>query len=135
MEYRFNKIYMGSDAQGYSAKRMLFEFLRHHDLTVVDLGIFEIEEKVECDVLAREVGEKVIQNENALGLMLSFSDHAQKMYDAVTSMEGINPIMACAISDVHGADVSLHDANFLSIPCETEDFEAVRELLFAVLKK
>lgn len=136
MKYRFKKIYIGSDVQGYSAKSMLFEFFRNHEeLTIVDLGIFDIEEKIECEVLARELGEKVIQNPDSAGILLSFSDNASRMYESVSKMDGIRPVLACAISDLPTPEgLKLGDVNLLTVPCETDDFEPLRELVFAMIK-
>jgi ribose 5-phosphate isomerase RpiB len=135
MKYHYKKVYIGSDGQGYGAKRELFEFFRNHDeLTIVDLGIFDIEEQVECDVLARELGEKVIQNEDSIGILLSYSNEATKMHQAVSDMEGIRPVMACVPDDLKDAEFDLGDVNLLTIPCENEDVETLRNLVFSVMK-
>lgn len=135
MKYHYKKVYIGSDGQGYGAKRELFEFFRNHDeLEVIDLGIFDIEEKIECDVLAREIGEKVIQNEDSIGILLSYSNEAMKMHQSVSDMDGVRPAMACVIGDLDDSEFDLGDINMLTIPCENDDFESLRELVFAVIK-
>lgn len=135
MKYHYKKVYIGSDGQGYGAKRELFEFFRNHDeLTVVDLGIFDIEEQVDCTVLAREIGEKVIQNEDSIGILLSYSNEASKMYQAVSDMEGIHSVMACVPDDLVDIDMDLGNINMLTVPCENEDVESLRKLVFAVMK-
>jgi hypothetical protein len=135
MKFHYKKVYIGSDAQGYGAKRELFEFFRNHDeLTVVDLGIFDIEEQVDCAVLARELGEKVIQNPDSIGILLSYSDEATKMHQAVVDMGGVKPVMACVPDDLEGSEFDLGDINLLTIPCENEDVESLRKLVYAVMK-
>lgn len=136
MKFKFKKIYIGCDPQAYSAKSMLFEFFRNHDeILVVDLGVFDIEERVLPEVLAREVGEKVIQNPDSAGILLSYSNESSKMYTAVSKMDGIRPVLACAISDLPSPDgLKLGDVNLLCIPCENNNIEPLRELVFAMIK-
>jgi ribose 5-phosphate isomerase RpiB len=135
MEFHYKKVYLGSDGQGYGAKRELFEFFRHHDeLEIIDLGLFDIEEKIECDVLAREIGEKVIQNDDSIGILLSYSNEASKMHQAVSDMKGVKPVMACSMADLDSSGFEIGEINMITIPCENDDFESLRELIYAVMK-
>lgn len=135
MKYHYKKVYIGSDGQGYGAKRELFEFFRNHDeLTVVDLGIFDIDEQMKAEVLARELGEKVIQNEDSIGILLSYSNEATKMHQAVIDMEGIKAVMACGIEDVIAGEHELGNINLITIPCENKDFESLRKFVYTVME-
>jgi ribose 5-phosphate isomerase RpiB len=135
MKFHYKKVYIGSDDQGYGAKRELFEFFRNHDeLTVVDLGIFDIDEQMECEVLARELGEKVVQNEDSIGILLSYSNEATKMHQAVVDMEGIRPLMACSLDDVEVSEFESGDVNLVTVPCENEDFESLRKLIYKIME-
>lgn len=86
-------IYIGSDSQGYVLKKDIVDFVIEHypDLHIIDLGVFRIEEQIEIPVLAREVGEKVVQNKPAIGILID--SNGTDLCDYSKLMQGLDPIL------------------------------------------
>ncbi len=64
------RIYLGSDHAGYALKNALVEHLKSSGKEAVDLGVFTDLNKVDYPDIAREVAEKVKENEGALGVLV-----------------------------------------------------------------
>ena len=64
------KVYMGSDHAGYAMKKVLHKYLEEKGMEVLDLGVFDEVNSVDYPDIAREVGEKVIENEGAFGVLI-----------------------------------------------------------------
>jgi len=66
----FDKIvYLGADHGGYLLKEGIQNYLKQSKIEVVDLGTYD-EESVDYPEIAREVAEKVIENEGSLGILV-----------------------------------------------------------------
>jgi ribose 5-phosphate isomerase B len=66
------RLYIGSDHAGYQLKNMIKDFIVEDDVLdfeVVDLGAFN-EDSIDYPDIAREVAEKVYENEDALGILV-----------------------------------------------------------------
>lgn len=64
------RIYLGSDHGGYVLKNLLQEHLKSNEAyEVVDLGVFN-DDSVDYPDIAREVCEKVIENNGAKGVLI-----------------------------------------------------------------
>lgn len=64
------KVYLGSDHGGYEMKAVLIEHLQATGNETVDLGTFDGVNKVDYPDIAREVGEKVLENPDARGILI-----------------------------------------------------------------
>ncbi len=62
-------IYLGGDHAGFEAKGKLKAFLDAEGYHTTDLGTFS-EDSIDYPDIAREVGEKVIENEDSFGILL-----------------------------------------------------------------
>lgn len=62
-------IYLGSDHAGYKLKHKVEAHLEKKGFRAIDLGIFNIEKPADYPDIAREVAEKVIEN-NATGILI-----------------------------------------------------------------
>ena len=63
-------VYIGADSQDYDFKKRLIADLKSDGLVVVDLGVFMIEEQATLSDLGREVGEKVAQDPESIGILI-----------------------------------------------------------------
>ena len=63
-------VYIGSDNHGYKFKKHLIRDLKQDGLVLVDLGVYKIEEQASLEVLGREVGEKVSQDPESIGILI-----------------------------------------------------------------
>jgi ribose 5-phosphate isomerase B len=63
-------IYIGSDHAGYNLKQKIKDYLEKKDYQVIDLGSFNAEESVDYSDIAREVAEKIQENQGAFGIMV-----------------------------------------------------------------
>lgn len=66
----FIMIYIGSDHLGYEWKQQVKDYLEKKGEKVVDLGVFDIAEQADYPDIAREVSEKVAENEGAMGVLI-----------------------------------------------------------------
>lgn len=64
------QIYIGSDHAGYELKSTLMEHMKGAGHEVLDLGTFDGVNKVDYPDIAREVAEKVAENEGARGILV-----------------------------------------------------------------
>ena len=62
-------VYLGADHGGYLLKEGIQNYLKEQKIGVVDLGTFS-EESVDYPEVAREVAEKVAENDEALGILV-----------------------------------------------------------------
>jgi len=86
-------VYIGADSKGYVLKNQIIDYLKENypDLHIVDLGVFRIEEQIEIPVLAREVGEKVVQNKPAIGILID--SIGSDLCDYSKLMDGLHPVL------------------------------------------
>lgn len=119
------KVYLGSDHAGYVLKDQLKEHLSKGAHEVLDLGVFNAEVKVDYPDLAREVGEKVRENGNSLGILVCGTGIGVAI--AANKLKGIR---AANVHDVTEARYArLHnDANVLTVGARTLGPETAKEM-------
>jgi len=131
------EIYLGACTSAMDLKEQIKEFLMEEDFLVVDLGAFEIEEQAGCNVLAREVGEKVVE-----GVMYNHKDyHAEGLkvigllidedLDALSlELDKLSEIVPAKLENGRFADLKANvllvsmDANFEELSVALKEFYA-----------
>ncbi len=105
--YMIKSVYIGADSADYDFKKNLIKDLKSDGLVVVDLGIFMIEDKVTLEDLGREVGEKVAQDPESIGILIE--------------KDGLNMcIVADEMGPVHSTVcLKSHDISFDASKCNT----------------
>ncbi|MBU1152281.1 ribose 5-phosphate isomerase B [Patescibacteria group bacterium] len=108
-------IYIGADHAAYEAKGKLVEFLKGEGYGVTDLGTFS-EASVDYPDVAREVGEKVLDNEGSFGVLICGTGLGMNM--AVNKLRGIR---AAQCKDVEDAEMARkhNNANVLTMGART----------------
>lgn len=108
-------IYIGADHAGYEAKGELAEFLKGEGYAVTDLGAFS-EASVDYPDIAREVGEKVLDNEGSFGVLICGTGLGMNM--AVNKLRGIR---AAQCKDEADAEMARkhNNANVLTMGART----------------
>lgn len=84
-------VYIGADKEGYDFKKHLVTDLKSDGLTVVDLGVYMIEEQASTEDLGREIGEKVAQDPESIGIIIEetglnmciIADEMKKVHSAI----------------------------------------------------
>ena len=84
-------VYLGGDHAGFEAKGKLKEFLETEGYHVTDLGTFS-EDSIDYPDISREVGEKVIEHEDAFGILLCGSGVGVCM--AANKVRGVRAALA-----------------------------------------
>lgn len=64
------QVYIGSDHAGYAMKEVIQAHLKEQGHDVLDLGVFEEVNSADYPDTAREVGEKVMENEGSKGVLV-----------------------------------------------------------------
>lgn len=117
-------IYLGSDHAGYQMKNMLKEYIEQK-YPVTDLGTFS-EASFDYPDIAREVGEKVLENKDSLGILLCGSGIGVCM--AANKLKGIR---AANCTDEHMAEMARrhNDANVLTIGARITNPELAKKIV------
>ena len=123
------QIYIGSDHGGYEMKGNLVEYLKGQDLDVVDLGCFS-EDSVDYPDIAREVSEKVTENEGSKGVLICGTGIGMQMM--ANKMPGIRATVA---TDENMAEMSRkhNNANVLTLGGRTTELEKAKSIVSAFL--
>jgi ribose 5-phosphate isomerase B len=123
-------VYMGSDHAGYAAKNDLKPFVKNLGFDVTDLGCFS-EVSVDYPDIAREVGEKVLETEGAMGILICGTGIGMSM--AANKLRGIRAAM---VTDVNTAEMTRrhNDANVLAMGSRTTDVEMMKKIVEKFLK-
>lgn len=95
------QIYIGSDHAGYELKETLQNYLKEKGHSVLDLGVFTDVNKADYPDIAREVSEKVIENEGSRGVLICGSGIGMSI--AANKVKGIR---AANAYDVTSAELS-----------------------------
>ncbi len=126
------EVYLGACPEAMDFKNELKDFLAEEDFIVIDLGAFNIEEQAECGVLAREVGEKVVEgvlfnqdDYKAKGLMIFGILIDSKMRPLTDELEKLGDIKQAALLNGEFMD---NEANMLTL-LGTENIEDVKKAL------
>lgn len=118
-------IYIGSDHAGFENKNELKKYLVETGREVTDLGTFT-EESVDYPDIAREVGEKVLETEGSLGVLLCGTGIGMSI--AANKLHGIR---AALCNDENAAEMSRrhNDANVLAMGARTTETEMLKKIL------
>jgi ribose 5-phosphate isomerase RpiB len=145
LKFPSGKIYIGADVEGYTIKQNLKSSLTEKGFLIVDLGTFDIENDiVENKILAREVAEKVLENEDScdvsepvsmihgcksVGLLLV--NNGVEALSVVSKMEGIEAVLCSTLEMAKNAKNM--KANLLCIGLDSVDSELVEKMIFEYL--
>lgn len=118
-------IYIGSDHGGYEMKNTLREYLRKSGADVVDLGCFS-EDAIDYPDIAREVAEKVVENEGARGILVCGTGIGMQI-----SANKISGIRATVATDENMAEMSRrhNDANVITLGGRTTDIDLAKKIV------
>jgi len=123
-------VYIGSDHAGYAAKNDLKPFVEELGFDVTDLGCFS-EASVDYPDTAREVAEKVLETEGAMGILICGTGIGMSM--AANKLKGIRAAM---VTDENTAEMTRrhNDANVLAMGSRTTDIEMMKKIAEKFLK-
>ena len=118
-------VYIGSDHAGFSAKGELRKYLIESGREVTDLGCFS-EDSVDYPDIAREVGEKVLETPESLGVLLCGTGIGMSM--AANKLRGIR---AALCVDENSAEMARrhNDANIVAIGARTTSLDMAKKIL------
>lgn len=124
-------VYLGADHAGFPLKKELFAYLESdlgHEVT--DLGTFS-EDSMDYPDIAREVAEKVYENDGSLGILVCGSGTG--MCIAANKHVGIR---AASCTTVYLAEQARkhNDANVLCLGARVVDFETAKPIVKAFLE-
>jgi ribose 5-phosphate isomerase RpiB len=146
VKYPAGKVYFGSDEHNYDLKDKIKQEIELKGYLVVDLGVFDIEETVSYDVLAREVAEKVLENEDAcepgervsllhgcksVGIIIGNSGVA--LLTAVRSMSGITASLCTSVEMARNAKNK--QMNMLCIGTDEVNAELAEQIILEYLSE
>ncbi|MBT4384723.1 ribose 5-phosphate isomerase B [Candidatus Peregrinibacteria bacterium] len=86
------QIYLGSDHAGYGMKEVVQTHLKDAGHEVLDLGVFDEVNKADYPDIAREVGEKVLENADSLGVLVCGTGMGMAL--AANKLKGIRAVTA-----------------------------------------
>lgn len=120
------QIYIGSDHAGYQLKEAIQNQVKEMGHNVLDLGTFNEESKVDYPDIAREVGEKVHENKESLGILICGSGIGVSI--AANKLKGIR---AANAYDLKSAELSRahNNANILTLGQRLLDPELAKEIV------
>ena len=118
-------VYIGADHAGYEVKEQIQKYLKEKEYKVIDLGVFA-EGSVDYPDIAREVAEKVSDNEGSFGVLVCGTGVGMSM--AANKVFGIRAVQA---STRHDAEMSRqhNDANLICFGARTQKFEEITDIL------
>ncbi len=123
------KIYIGADHAGFPLKETLRDYVKEKGHEVIDLGTFS-EESVDYPDLAREVGEKVRENKDTLGVLVCGTGIGVSI--AANKLKGIR---AANVHDVNEATLSRqhNNANVVTVGARTLQPQMAKDIVDAFL--
>lgn len=114
------KIFLASDHRGFNLKESLKKKLIEGNYLVEDLGNDQLDPGDDYVDFAKKVGEKVVSNQDSLGILLCGSGAGMDM--AANKIEGIRA--ALAFDSIRAKQARLHEnANIISLPADILDEE------------
>ncbi len=125
------RIYVGSDHAGFQAKEAVKAYLEEKDeYEVTDLGCFS-EDSCDYPDTAREVGEKIAENNGALGVLICGSGIGVAM--AANKIRGVRAAM---INNENLAEMARkhNDANVITMGARHTEVEDMKKYLDVFLK-
>lgn len=123
------KIYMGSDHAGFKAKEDLKGYVEAKGYAVTDLGCFS-EDPCDYPDIAREVGEKVLEEQGAQGIVICGSGIGIAI--AANRFKGIRAAM---VTNPHLAEMSRrhNDANILALGARENTMDELKAIIDSFL--
>ncbi len=123
------KVYIGADHAGFKMKEALQASLKAKGYDVVDLGAFN-EEPTDYPVIAREVSEKVYENQGARGILICGSGEGMCM--TANKHRGVRA--ALADTPLRAKTAREHnDANIVCIGARFTDEKTAEQIVEAFL--
>jgi len=119
-------IYIGSDHAGVWLKKKAFEHIESLGHNAVDLGVFDEVNKVDYPDIAREVGEKIIENPGSRGVLVCGTGIGMSI--AANKVKGIRA--ACAHGVTTAKMASQHNnANILTMGERVVGEQVARDMI------
>ena len=119
-------VYIGSDPESYTLKNGLEEYLAELGFHVIALGTFSVGGTDYRDI-AREVGEKVMENLGSMGVIISSA--GGDMCSLANSVEGVHAIPIHTISSARAAHDGKKPPNIICINGNQTDLPGAQKLL------
>lgn len=130
------KVYIGSCPEAIEIKEKMKETFSNNGYLVVDLGGFDIEDRIDCAVLGREVAEKVLENvlfkhdsdihgEKILGIMMT--NDVEATLEVVSKFDGIKAKLISA------NDLDVSSENLLIFDIKNIGLSEIRQVIEKVL--
>jgi len=126
------QIYIGSDHAGYAMKEFLQKYIRDAGHNIVDLGTFSEEDKVDYPDIAREVGEKVIENEGSRGILICGTGLGMSI--AANKMKGIRAAVAHDVTTAKYARLH-NNANIITMGQRIVTNQVARDIVDTFLSE
>ena len=118
-------IYIGSDHVGFELKEELKKYMTVNQIKFIDLGAFNNDFVSYVDI-AREVAEKVYDEANTLGVLISGTGVGMQM--AANSRRGMRASV-CSNEEMAKVARLYHDANVLCLGSKYIAAETAKEIL------
>jgi len=123
-------IYIGSDHAGYELKEILKKYLAEKEFKFLDLGAFSTD-SVDYPDIAREVAEKVVEEKNALGVLICGTGIGMMM--AANKQPGVRA--AVCTHELMAKMARMHnDANVLCLGSRIIGVELAEQILGVFLE-
>lgn len=118
-------VFVGSDHAGFEVKKEIKEVLESLGVTFEDMGPFD-EESVDYPDFAKRVADKVLENDNAFGILICGSGTGMQI--AANKIRGIRAVFAY---DKYSARMARfdNDANILTLRAREFDHSKYYEIV------
>lgn len=105
------RIYLGGDHAGFELKEVVKKHLETKQIEYIDLGAFSTE-SIDYPDIAREVGEKVMENQGSYGILICGTGIGVSM--AANKVKGVRAAL-CTSEEMAAKTREHNDANVLCI--------------------
>jgi len=121
-----SRVYIGSDHAGFYTKEKTKSYLMSRGFEVKDVGAFELNKEDDYPDFAFKLGEKVIRDKGAKGILICGS--GEGMAIAANKVKGIR---AAAVYDSYSAKMSRqdNDTNVLALNGRKFSFTKVKKIV------
>ncbi len=119
-------IYVGSDHAGYNLKQAVKKHLEENGYKVIDLGSYSPDDPVDYSDIAREVAEKIQENQDAMGVMICGTGQGSAM-----ALNRHKTVRAALCTNIELAEMSRRHnyANVLCLGERTTEEKLALEIL------
>ena len=118
-------IYIGADHRGFKLKALILKELEALHYPVTDLGTDSLE-PVDYPAIAKAVSQKVVSNQESVGILLCSSGQGMAM--AANKVAGIRAALVWDSRMVKETRAD-NNANILVLPADYLSFEAVQRII------